>query len=77
MLTDVGRGHLIESGKLALNRALRDFIRRSVEAVGLPRTWRYLEELPVNAQGKATQAELMKLLDAAAPRCSKAAPSSH
>ena len=35
--------------------------------MGLPRIWRYLEALPVNAQGKATQAELIKLLGAQAP----------
>jgi acyl-CoA synthetase (AMP-forming)/AMP-acid ligase II len=71
VLTDLGRRHLVESGKLAVNRVLRDLIRQSIEAVGLPRIWRYLEELPVNAQGKATQAELMKLLGAQAPRALK------
>jgi acyl-coenzyme A synthetase/AMP-(fatty) acid ligase len=62
-LSDEGRRHLTESGKLALNRLLRDWLGSTVEAVALPRSWRYLDTLPVNAQGKTTYAMLLALLD--------------
>ena len=66
--SELGRCRLMDSGKLSLNRSLRDLIRQSVEAVGVPRIWRYLEVLPVNPQGKATQTQLVALLGAESPR---------
>jgi hypothetical protein len=42
---------------------LRDTLSRSVDPVGLPRVWRYLDALPTNAQGKTAHAELIALLD--------------
>jgi len=66
--SEFGRRRLMDSGKLSLNRSLRDLIRQRVEAVGVPRVWRYLEALPVNPQGKATQSQLMALLEAESPR---------
>ena len=66
--SELGRCRLMDSGKLSLNRSLRDLIRQRVEAVGVPRIWRYLEVLPVNPQGKATQTQLMALLGAEFPR---------
>jgi acyl-coenzyme A synthetase/AMP-(fatty) acid ligase len=62
--TEDGQGHLTAYGKLALNRVLRDDLRQWIEPVGLPRIWRYLDALPVNAQGKTTVAELTALLEA-------------
>jgi acyl-coenzyme A synthetase/AMP-(fatty) acid ligase len=58
-----GRAVLATEGKLALNIRLRDALLDSVEPVALPRRWRYLDALPVNAQGKTTHALLMTLLD--------------
>jgi 3-hydroxymyristoyl/3-hydroxydecanoyl-(acyl carrier protein) dehydratase len=57
-----GRRKLAAAGKLVVNRALRDLLSQSIEAAGLPRIWRYLDALPVNAQGKTTYAELTALL---------------
>jgi acyl-CoA synthetase (AMP-forming)/AMP-acid ligase II/3-hydroxymyristoyl/3-hydroxydecanoyl-(acyl carrier protein) dehydratase len=54
---------LAASGKLAVDRALRNLLGNSIEAAGVPRIWRYLDSLPVNAQGKTTYAELIVLLD--------------
>jgi acyl-coenzyme A synthetase/AMP-(fatty) acid ligase/3-hydroxymyristoyl/3-hydroxydecanoyl-(acyl carrier protein) dehydratase len=68
VLSKIGRCRLMESGKLSLNRSLRDLIRTRVEAVGVPRVWRYLETLPVDTQGKATQTQLKALLDAESRR---------
>ena len=62
-----GRRQLAASGKLIVNRALRGLLSNSIEAVGLPRIWRYLDSLPVNAQGKTTYAELIALLERERP----------
>ena len=59
----IGRRKLAEVGKLVFNRALRDTLSRSIEPVGIPRVWRYLDALPTNAQGKTTYADLIALLD--------------
>jgi acyl-coenzyme A synthetase/AMP-(fatty) acid ligase/3-hydroxymyristoyl/3-hydroxydecanoyl-(acyl carrier protein) dehydratase len=57
-------GALLEAGgKLAMNARLRALLGGCTEAVALPRRWRYLDCLPVNAQGKTTRADLLALLD--------------
>jgi acyl-coenzyme A synthetase/AMP-(fatty) acid ligase len=63
-----GRRKLIEAGKLVFNRMLRDLLIESVEPVGLPRVWRYLDALPINSQGKTTYAELAALVENAPSR---------
>jgi acyl-coenzyme A synthetase/AMP-(fatty) acid ligase len=63
VLSTEGRKQLAEIGKLAFNRLLRDTLGDAVERVALPRRWRYLDALPVNAQGKTTHAELLALLE--------------
>lgn len=63
VLSEVGRTALNGSGKHALNCRLREQLADAIERVALPRSWRYLDALPVNAQGKTTQAELTALLD--------------
>ena len=69
VLTDAGRAELAAMGKTAFNRRLRDSLWGVVEAVALPRRWRYLEQMPHNAHGKTTQAALLALLgDAPATR---------
>ncbi|UUZ53981.1 AMP-binding protein [Massilia sp. H-1] len=69
VLTPEGRALLDAHGKSAMNRRLRASLAGVVEAVALPRRWRYLDQMPINAQGKTPQALLLSLLgDAAAPR---------
>jgi acyl-coenzyme A synthetase/AMP-(fatty) acid ligase/3-hydroxymyristoyl/3-hydroxydecanoyl-(acyl carrier protein) dehydratase len=63
VLTPEGRDQLQAQGKLAMNRTLRSVLAAGAEAVALPRRWRYLEQLPVNAQGKTTHAALAALLE--------------
>jgi len=63
-----GRDKLVEAGKLVFNRMLRDLLAESVEPVGLPRLWRYLDALPVNSQGKTTYADLAALVENAPSR---------
>jgi len=62
VLSATGADILAAQGKLALNRLLRDGMAHAVEAIALPRSWRYLDALPVNAQGKTTRADLLALL---------------
>ena len=58
-----GRTLLATGGKTALNARLRTALAATVELVAMPRRWRYLERMPVNAQGKTTLAALLALLD--------------
>ena len=63
VLSVIGRSKLAEVGKLVFNRMLRDSLGQSIEPVGIPRVWRYLDALPTNVQGKTTHADLSALLD--------------
>lgn len=58
---------LREHGKRALNERLRSALLRSVERIALPRHWRYVPTLPVNPQGKSTEALLSVLFRPAMP----------
>ncbi|ELX10000.1 AMP-dependent ligase [Janthinobacterium sp. HH01] len=61
--TPQGRALLAAEGKPALNARLRAVLAATVDAVALPRRWRYLDQMPVNAQGKTTLVGLLALLD--------------
>ncbi len=61
-LTAQGKQQLADAGKLKLNQALRALLIGMVEPVAYPRRWRYLEQMPVNAQGKTTRAMLLSVL---------------
>jgi acyl-CoA synthetase (AMP-forming)/AMP-acid ligase II len=63
--SDAGRAVLAQDGKRALNARLRAQLASGLEAVALPRRWRYLDALPVDARGKTTAAQLLALLDPA------------
>jgi acyl-CoA synthetase (AMP-forming)/AMP-acid ligase II len=54
-------------GKRSLNEALRRQLLQGFERVVLPRRFRYVRELPVNAQGKATEALLAVLFQPDTP----------
>jgi acyl-CoA synthetase (AMP-forming)/AMP-acid ligase II len=66
VLTDAGRAKLQRIGKPALVAELRALLFAAVDRVALPRRWRFVDALPVNAQGKSTEA-LLGALFAAAP----------
>jgi acyl-CoA synthetase (AMP-forming)/AMP-acid ligase II len=72
VLSGAGDALLADGGKPALNRHLRAQLAGVVEAVALPRRWRYLDRMPVNAQGKTTHAQLLALLNGAPPRLPRA-----
>jgi len=52
---------LRERGKRAFNERLRSELLQRVERVALPRRFRYVRQLPVNSQGKSTEALLAAL----------------
>jgi acyl-coenzyme A synthetase/AMP-(fatty) acid ligase len=54
-------------GRRALADALREGLLGVVERVALPRRWRFVPELPRNAQGKSTQARLLAEFDPQRP----------
>jgi acyl-coenzyme A synthetase/AMP-(fatty) acid ligase len=62
VLSPAGQAQLDAHGKHALNQALRALLRPHVEAVAIPRRWRYLERMPHDAQGKTTHGLLSALL---------------
>jgi len=63
--TAQGQAVLDGQGKLALNAALKASLADAVEAIALPRLWRYLPALPLNPQGKVTLSALTALLESA------------
>ncbi|MFZ6730708.1 AMP-binding protein [Undibacterium sp. Ji42W] len=63
--TEEGGQQLALEGKRAFNLRMRAILSELVEAIALPRRWRYLDQMPVNAQGKTTLAQLHALLDEA------------
>jgi acyl-coenzyme A synthetase/AMP-(fatty) acid ligase len=66
--SDAGSALLLAQGKRALNDRLRAELLRGFERVVLPRRFRYVRELPVNTQGKATEALLSALFKSELPQ---------
>jgi acyl-coenzyme A synthetase/AMP-(fatty) acid ligase len=48
-------------GKARFDRYLRHALRDQLDVIALPRRWRYVEAMPVNAMGKTTQRDLQDL----------------
>jgi acyl-coenzyme A synthetase/AMP-(fatty) acid ligase/3-hydroxymyristoyl/3-hydroxydecanoyl-(acyl carrier protein) dehydratase len=65
--TAAGRQLEEAGGKRSLNQALREQLAPSFEPSALPRRFRYLEAMPVNSQGKSTEAALAALFDRRRP----------
>ncbi|WP_257447590.1 AMP-binding protein [Archangium lipolyticum] len=57
-----------EDGQRALNEALRQALSSRFEPSVLPRRFRYVEAMPVNPQGKTTEAALAALFDPRRPQ---------
>ncbi len=60
-LTSKGKDYFVDKGKFKLNRELVSFLRGSFENVLMPRKWRYIDEIPVNAQGKLEHEKIREL----------------
>ncbi len=65
-LNERGRAALAERGRAAMGRELRATLRGKIDAVAVPRVFRYRDGIPVDAQGKRQAAALAALF--AAPR---------
>ncbi len=68
VLSDSGLLALRTQGRRALTEALRQHLRPHCEALALPRRWRLLRQMPLNAQGKLPQADVEALLMAERPK---------
>lgn len=64
VLSANGLHALRNQGRRALLETLRGHLAQHCEAIALPRRWRLLRQLPLNSQGKLTQATLQALLQA-------------
>ena len=67
-LAECGWQALQQQGRRAIGQALRSVLEGVVERVALPRSWRYVAQLPVNAQSKTTQLSLQTLFNPVMPQ---------
>jgi acyl-coenzyme A synthetase/AMP-(fatty) acid ligase len=58
-----GAAELQRRGRRSFNEALRAALRRRIEPIALPRKFRYVEAVPVDAQGKRQHAVLKELFE--------------
>jgi acyl-coenzyme A synthetase/AMP-(fatty) acid ligase/3-hydroxymyristoyl/3-hydroxydecanoyl-(acyl carrier protein) dehydratase len=68
VLSESGLHALRNAGRRALTEGLRQYLRQHCESLALPRRWRLLRQLPLNAQGKLPQAVVEALLLAPRPK---------
>jgi acyl-CoA synthetase (AMP-forming)/AMP-acid ligase II len=67
VLSEAGMALIDVSGRQALIATLRGELAEAVEAIALPRRWRFPAALPSNAQGKTPQAMLRALFQRVLP----------
>lgn len=67
VLSESGSLQLALEGRRALGERLRAALAPQVERIALPRRWRYVRALPVNEQGKSTEALLAALFNPSTP----------
>jgi acyl-coenzyme A synthetase/AMP-(fatty) acid ligase len=60
-LSDAGASELQRCGRRAFNELLKRSLRTKIEPIALPRKFRYLDEIPVDPQGKRQQTKLREL----------------
>lgn len=65
--SDDGWTALRTEGAAAVGARLRGLLADSTERVALPRRWRWVDALPLNAQGKVTQAGVVQLFASGPP----------
>ncbi len=71
VLSDSGLIALRTQGRRALTEALRQHLRPHCEPLALPRRWRLLRQMPLNAQDKLPQADVEALLMAERPNAAE------
>jgi acyl-coenzyme A synthetase/AMP-(fatty) acid ligase len=62
--SEAGRAKLVEIGRFRFGRLLRKALSDTQEPAGLPRLWRFGDELPSGHMGKRRDAELLALFGA-------------
>ncbi|WP_394497998.1 AMP-binding protein [Shewanella sp. ENK2] len=62
-LSEEGLEQLDDAGKLSVNNHLKKHLLSQFERVTLPRRWRYPDTLPLNAQGKRVQTDLLAVFN--------------
>lgn len=62
-LDEEGYRRLHEVGRSAYIGALRTRLREDLDAAALPRKWRFVDSLPVNALGKSPAEDIARLFD--------------
>lgn len=62
-INKAGLDFISQNGKRALNQLLRKKLQQQFELPVLPRRWRYMQQLPTNAQGKTSHQALINLFD--------------
>ncbi|MFU2326489.1 AMP-binding protein [Pseudomonas sp. NFX98] len=68
VLSDAGLHALRNQGRRTLTDQLRQHLSQHCEALALPRRWRLLRQMPLNAQGKLPQTDVEALLLAPRPK---------
>jgi len=61
VLNGAGQEQFRDSEKHEINRWFRDYLSDFLESVALPRKWRYVRALPIDAQGKKKKEEVQAL----------------
>lgn len=69
VMNSQGNQNLKAHGKLAVVNRLRKALETSVDAIAIPRHWRFLDEMPVDSQGKTSQRVLSELFRLSMPPC--------
>lgn len=64
VLSEAGRAGLAEKGSFRFSRDLRAALKPRLEPMELPRFWRFVDSVPVNAQGKRVAAVMRQLFHA-------------
>lgn len=62
-LSESGRAELETNGRKAVSDMIRQALRDSLDPVAVPKKFRYVEEIPVNPQGKREAAVVQDLFD--------------
>lgn len=62
-INEIANKIICDNNKRALNECFKKHLLKEFERISLPKKWRYLDELPFNAQGKLVQKELEVLFD--------------
>ncbi|VVP97225.1 Tyrocidine synthase 3 [Pseudomonas fluorescens] len=68
VLSEAGLHALRNQGRRSVTETLRQHLGQHCETLALPRRWRLLRQLPLNAQGKLPQADVEALLLAPRPK---------